>query len=119
MPKISPTQITLPLARFAEVSGKSECRRDLAEGKYKSVAGGGHHMILINTEIAAVIASQMLAFSASSFQPLSANVLIPEKRFKSIAYSTTRTKPWSRSQRDCHHVAVATRGCRLMMRLMH
>jgi hypothetical protein len=54
MPKITPTQITSPLVRFAEVSGKSErqARKDPAEAKYKSVAGDGRHTIPIDSEIA-------------------------------------------------------------------
>jgi hypothetical protein len=122
MPKIPPTQITLPLAPFAEVSSKSErqVRKDLAEGKYKSVAGGGRHTILIDTEIAAGIASQRPAFTASSFQSMSTKAFHrPQTQVKSISYNDTRTKPWSRSHRDCHHVAVATCGRRLMSRLMH
>jgi hypothetical protein len=51
MSDISSNQITLPLARFAEASGKSErqVRKDIAEGKYKSVIDGGRNLILIDT----------------------------------------------------------------------
>jgi hypothetical protein len=47
MPEIPPNQITLPLARFAEASGKSEpqVRKDIRQRKYESVIDGGRNMV--------------------------------------------------------------------------
>ena len=108
MPKITPTQITLPVVRFAEASGKSECqvRKDPAEAKYKSVAGGSCHMIPIDSEIAAGIVE--LA------------VHMPRKIALNQCYkSSPYTRHWSRSSRDHRGYAPRARRSRLMMSLIH
>ena len=105
MPKITPTQITLPVVRFAEASGKSECqvRKDPAEAKYKSVAGGGRHTIPIDSEIAAGIV-ELAVHSKNGV--------------KSTSWSTSRTRPWSRSSPDRRGYAGVARRGRVAIRLM-
>jgi hypothetical protein len=64
-------------------------------------------MILIDTEIAAGIASQKLAFSASSFQPMSANVvLIPKNALTQYLIMLRVQNPVSIAPR------LPSRGCR-------
>ena len=92
MPKIPPAQIAFPLVPFTEISGKSkrQVRKDSAEGKYKSVAGGSCHMIPIDSEIAAGIASQK---SARRFSTRCRRMWLPKKSDKSIPYNVRVQKP--------------------------
>jgi hypothetical protein len=65
------------------------------------------------------IAFQMLALSARGLSTGAAKRGDdPKKHVRSIAYAATCTKPWSRSHRDSQQVAVGSRGCRLIMRLI-